>query len=370
MHSSQRKRWRHEQIVSILYSNAMGAVVGSVVNIVIVGLVIANIYPVVAVLSWVGVGLIVNAVRVYIHHLYIKDINTFSMFGWLHIHRVLTTLSGCLYGVLAVFFFSSAQPLYQLLVILLPAGMAAAAVGTHSIDRLTLQLFLFSSVAPLVLRCLYEGTAVHSVIAAMLCLLMLVMLKAAAQTKKILTDNIYMSQSLRYRATHDGLVDLLNREEFKKEFDGMVSASELLPSSSDTIVTSLIFIDLDNFKVLNDTHGHQAGDDALIKVGEIIRTTIRNSDIAARFGGDEFMILIQSNSVDQAKNVAEKIQVKLKQFQASIKGLDSSFGASVGIGYSDQMPILFEDLLSVADKACYEAKKSGKNRICEVKLEG
>ena len=129
-------------------------------------------------------------------------------------------------------------------------------------------------------------------------------------------------------------------------------------------------IDLDNFKVLNDTHGHQAGDDALIKVGEIIRTTIRNSDIAARFGGDEFMILIQSNSVAQAKNIAEKIQVKLRQFQTSMKGLDASFGASVGIGYSDQMPILFEDLLSVADKACYEAKKSGKNKICEVKLEG
>lgn len=109
--------------------------------------------------------------------------------------------------------------------------------------------------------------------------------------------------------------------------------------------------------MLNDTHGHQADDDALVKVGEIIRTTIRNSDIAARFGGDEFMVLIQSSSVDQAKHVAEKIQMKLKQFQASIKGLDSSFGASVGIGYSDQMPILFDDLLSVADKACYEAKK-------------
>jgi len=369
LHTLKREQWHKEQIVSILYNNVTGSIVGSVANIVIVSCVLVNIYPTVGLLIWLLAGLSLNAFRAYIHHLYVEDITRFEVHIWLQLHRVLTLLSGCIYGALALFFFSSEQPLYQMLIILLPGGMGAAAVGTHSVDRITFQSFLLSAVAPLVLRCLFEETPIHSIIAAMLCILMLIMLKSAEQTKKIMIDNIYLSQSLRYRATHDGLVDLLNRDEFENEFDRMVSATAVSSSNSDPVVTSMIFIDLDNFKILNDTYGHQAGDSALIKVGEIIRSAIRKSDIAARFGGDEFMILIQSNSVDQANNVAEKIQVKIKQFQESMKEMDKSFGASVGIGYSENTIIKFEDLLSVADKACYKAKRSGKNKINQVKLD-
>ncbi len=369
MHSFQREQWHKEQIVSVLYNNAIGAIVGSVANIIVVSCVLVSIYPTAGLLTWLLAGLSLNAIRGYTHHLYVKDITRFDVHTWLQLHRVLTSLSGCIYGLLSVLFFSSEQPLYQMLVILLPAGMGAAAVGTHSIDRITFQVFLLSAIVPLALRCLFEATPVHSVIAAMLGILVLIMLKSAEQTKKIMIDNIYMSQSLRYRATHDGLVDLLNRDEFEKEFDSLISTTARSSISTDQAVTSLIFIDLDNFKTLNDTYGHQAGDSALVKVGEIIRSAIRKSDVAARFGGDEFMILIQSHSVAQANNVAEKIQAKINEFQESMKEIDTSFGASMGVGYSDNPHVTFEDLLSVADKACYQAKRSGKNKIYQVQLD-
>lgn len=369
MHSIQREQWHKEQIVSILYNNARGAIFGSVANLVIVSCVLVNVYPTYSLLIWLLAGLSLNALRAYVHHLYVDDVARFDVNAWLRLHRVLTSLSGGIYGSLSVFFFSTEQPLYQMLVILLPAGMGAAAVGTHSVDRTTILCFLLLAIAPLAARCLLEGTLVHSVIAAMLCILILIMLKSSEQTQKIMVDNINMSQSLRYRATHDGLVDLLNRDEFKKEFDSLISTTARSSSSAKRSVTSMIFIDLDNFKTLNDTHGHQAGDSALIKIGEIIRSAIRKSDVAARFGGDEFMILIQSNSVDQANNVAEKIQTKINAFQESMSEIDTSFGASMGIGYSDNPQVRFEDLLSVADKACYQAKKSGKNKIYKVQLD-
>ena len=234
MHTSQREQWHKEQIVSVLYNNVMGAVAGGVANIVIVSLILSTIFPTLGLFAWCLSGISLNAIRAYVHRLYVQDIGRFKIHTWLQMHRVLTTLSGCIYGALSVFFFNSDEPLYQMLVILLPGGMGAAAVGVYSIDRVTFRLFLFLAVVPLGVRCLLEGTPVHSVIAAMLCILILIMLKSAEQTRKIMIDNINMSQSLRYRATHDGLVDLLNRDEFKKEFNSLMSTAAVTPSISGT----------------------------------------------------------------------------------------------------------------------------------------
>ena len=197
------------------------------------------------------------------------------------------------------------------------------------------------------------------VVSAMLCLLMLIMLRAAKQSRQIMIDNIYMSQSLRYRATHDSLVDLLNREEFQKEFYRLTQYNSSQPK-----LIAIIFIDLDNFKLLNDTLGHQAGDEALIKIGNIIRNSIRQTDIAARFGGDEFMILLEPESLEQAIAVAEKIRQQIDLFQQSFIEKNLSFGASMGIGYAEHSSGHFESLLKAADRACYKAKHSGKGRIC------
>jgi len=356
---TQREKWHKEQIVAMLYKNVTGAIVGSISNIAIVSFVLAPIYPTIGLLSWFLVGQTLNLVRFYIHHLYVNNAERFETQTWLQLHRTLTLLSGSIYGTLALFFFSSEHPLYQILVIMLAGGMGAAAVGTHSVDRPTFQLFLYSAVVPLILRSLLEDTQVHSTLAAMLCLLILVMVRAGNQTQKIMIDNIYMSQSLRYRATHDGLVDLLNREEFQNEFSKLVANEP-----TDGSVVSLIFIDLDNFKMLNDTYGHQAGDDALIRIGDIIRNSIRKSDTAARFGGDEFMILIRSKSIEEPNAVAKKILHKIDLFQQSMKETSAGLGASIGIGYSKNTDISFNRLLRVADQACYRAKDSGKGRIC------
>lgn len=334
---------------------------GSVINIAIVTYVLSGIYPTISLLVWFFVGEILNLIRWGVHLGYVRHTNRFSTHTWLQLHRLFTGLSGCLYGVLAVFFFSSEYPLYQALVIFLVGGMGAAAVGTHSADRLTYLLFLLSSTIPLIIRSFLEYTEVHTTLSVMLCLLILIMLRSAKQTREILTDNFDMAYSLHYRATHDGLVGLLNRDEFQNIFakDALVNAA-----SDSESVTSIIFIDLDNFKTLNDTFGHQAGDEALIKVGEIIRSSIRKSDIAARFGGDEFMILIRSASVEQAEMIAQKILNKIKAFQHELDHSDAILGASMGIGFSNAADVEFETLLKAADQACYKAKTEQRGSVC------
>lgn len=352
------KQWKEEKIVSLLYKNGNGAMIGSVTNIAIISAVLLNIFPAIEIFTWFLAGEILNLVRYFAHKRYFKDSTRLSTQTWLLLSRIFTTLSGLLYGLLAIFFFSSENHLYQMLVILLPAGMGAAAVGTHSIDLLTYRLFLFLSVVPLVIRVFLEGTEAHAVTSAMLCLLMLIMLRAAKQYHDVMIDNIEMNYSLHYRATHDGLVGLLNREEFRNIFNATVASTPIKNST-----TSIIFIDLDNFKNLNDTFGHQAGDDALIKISDIIRSSLRKSDTAARFGGDEFMILIQSDSIDEANVVAQKILDKIKYFQQELKQTTVKLGASIGIGYS-YTSIEYSDLLKAADQACYKAKNDGKGMIC------
>ena len=356
---NQAEQWYKEQVVSVLYSNVKGAILGSTINIAVVTFVLWSIFPKFGLIVWFLFGQFLNLIRLYFFLRYDKDSSIYTINIWLNIHRVLTCLSGAMYGLLALFFFSSEHPLHQILVILLSAGMGAAAVGTHSIDKITFQSFLFSAVVPLIIRSCLEGTEVHMVVSAMLCLLLLIMLRSANQSKQIMIDNIHMSQSLRYRATHDSLVDLLNREEFQKEYDRLINFSDKSPS-----IISLIFIDLDNFKTLNDTFGHQAGDDALIKISEIIRQCIRQSDIAARFGGDEFMILLRSDSIEQSKIVAEKVLLNIAHFQTSFHEEDVMFGASIGIGYSPEEKPNYEAMLQAADKACYQAKAQGKGKIC------
>ena len=357
--SKQTKQWYKEQVVIILYSNVKGAILGSSTNIALVTFILWSIFPGRALLAWFIFGQSLNLFRFYIRHQYDKAPKSYSTQTWLNLHRVLTCLSGSLYGILAFFFFSSEHPLHQIMVILLAGGMGAAAVGTHAVDKITYQTFLLPAVVPLIARSYLEGTEVHMMLSVMLCLLILIMLRSAEQSKKIMVDNIYMSQSLRYRATHDSLVDLLNREEFQKEYNRLMISLDPSP-----ITTALIFIDLDNFKSLNDTLGHQAGDEALVKISEIIRSCIRQTDIAARFGGDEFMILIQSNSVEQASAVAEKILVRIAHFQKDFLEEDIMFGASIGIGFSNNNDCSFDNLLKAADKACYQAKTEGKGRTC------
>ena len=357
--------WQEEQIVAMLYNNAAGAIMGTAVSIGIATFVLFSIYPTLELMTWFAVGQSVCLVRFFFYYLHRVHVTKYSTATWLKIIRFLTFLAGSVYGVFAIFFFSSSQPLFQILVILLTSGISTAAVATLGVDNITYRSFLLSAMIPLIVRCMWESTDVHIAIAALLVLLSLVLFVSASKLRAVFSENIQMSQTLHYRATHDVMVNLLNRHEFENEFNNLMARTSAASGvNPPTNILSFIFIDLDNFKSLNDTFGHQTGDQALIDIAGMIRNSIRKSDIAARFGGDEFMILLQSASVQDAQSVAENILTKINQFRVDLDQGDISLGASIGIGYTTMKQISFEKMLSAADKACYEAKSRGKNEIC------
>ena len=151
-----------------------------------------------------------------------------------------------------------------------------------------------------------------------------------------------------YKSTHDLLTNLYNRHHFEKK------VKELIKNN---IPFSIIFLDLDNFKYVNDTFGHDKGDEILKATADILRKNLKGKDIIARFGGDEFVIAVIECDKTCAKKMFEKIQQNINYIFK-----DYGVTASIGISYFPEIKD-YEKLLKEADEKMYKSKKDGKNRI-------
>ncbi len=167
-----------------------------------------------------------------------------------------------------------------------------------------------------------------------------------------------MARQLSYQATHDTLTGLINRREFEHQLESL-----LVKAQQDQQQHVMCYLDMDDFKIVNDTCGHIAGDEMLKSIAILLKKNIRETDVLARLGGDEFGILFESCPAGQVALVVEKIRQAISGF--SFAWQDNVFNASISIGV---VPIKHDsgtitDVLSSADSACYVAKERGRNCI-------
>jgi diguanylate cyclase (GGDEF)-like protein len=152
----------------------------------------------------------------------------------------------------------------------------------------------------------------------------------------------------------DELTQVANQREFYESAE-----RERLRALRTGSPLSIVYIDLDNFKGVNDTAGHAAGDDVLRRVGASLRGSIRATDVVGRLGGDEFAVLLPDTDVDAAQTVAEK----LHRYLRAALDADSGVDASLGVAAFRVMPGTVDELLTSADRLMYEAKNDGKGAI-------
>lgn len=173
-----------------------------------------------------------------------------------------------------------------------------------------------------------------------------------------LTDKIVLTNKLTSQANTDELTGLLNRRFFNTALNNIYD--EVKRHSNPTY---LFFLDLDQFKIVNDSSGHNAGDQLLKIVSKILSKNVRNDDIVARLGGDEFAIILKDCPKEVAERKAEAIRAEIESLRFTWQDNVYSIGVSIGIvdaSKSDKDPA---ELLQLADAACYEAKASGRNRV-------
>ncbi|MFW7342165.1 GGDEF domain-containing protein [Pollutimonas sp. H1-120] len=162
---------------------------------------------------------------------------------------------------------------------------------------------------------------------------------------------------LRRDRDHDMLTTMLNRRGFVSQAQPVLNRR-----TAGTAVTSLLLVDLDDFKLINDTYSHAVGDAVLAEVGKIIRRTIRTGDIAGRIGGEEFAILLPATDVLGARDLAERIRVSLAANQ--FPGLPRTHRVTASIGVaSGKLTDTLYTLMNRADGLLYEAKRFGRNRV-------
>ena len=166
-----------------------------------------------------------------------------------------------------------------------------------------------------------------------------------------------LRRQLAHHAAHDSLTGLINRREFEVRLETALKSARAGQSHV------LLYLDLDQFKVVNDTCGHNAGDQLLKQVTTLIRSFVRSADTVSRLGGDEFGVLLENCTLDRAIEIADEMRTAIGDYRFVAKEAAFDIGVSIGMVAIREDSESIESLLSAADVACYSAKDLGRNRV-------
>jgi diguanylate cyclase (GGDEF)-like protein/PAS domain S-box-containing protein len=173
-----------------------------------------------------------------------------------------------------------------------------------------------------------------------------------------------MEREMIYLASHDALTGLINRREFEVRLKRAIRGAR-----AERRHHVLLYLDLDEFKVVNDTCGHLVGDEMLKQITALLRSRVRRSDILARLGGDEFGVLLEDCPLDHARQIAEEMRRTVREFRFCWRDQIFEVGVSIGLVPINSDSGDLAQVLSAADAACYVAKDSGRNRVHEYELD-
>ncbi|MBI3187276.1 MAG: EAL domain-containing protein, partial [Gammaproteobacteria bacterium] len=167
-----------------------------------------------------------------------------------------------------------------------------------------------------------------------------------------------LTRQLSYQASHDALTGLYNRRMFEEYLQ-----TALVTVEEENRRHAMCYIDLDQFKIVNDTCGHMAGDELLRQLSVLLQECVRGGDVLARLGGDEFGVLLENCPLPRAVQVAEKIRQRVKDYRFAWQDKSFEIGASIGVVGISADNVNIASIMSAADVACYAAKDMGRNRV-------
>lgn len=316
-----------------------------------------------AITIWLSIVFVTSSFRLFLFQNYKRsNPQGRDILKWEQPYLITLTISSLVWGLGAVALTHNQPLLYQMLSYYILMGMAGAALGVYSSIRYLTIITIVGVLLPSTIWLFIQGsqTAVLMAIATLL------FFASAVRATKILARTLHKTFQLsneltiaRDTAEHLARTDMLTGLKNRRAFTEM-SKQRILYCQRHDHPVSLLLLDLDHFKKINDKFGHDAGDCALQQLAEILTDTIRSSDICGRVGGEEFALLLSNTGMSEAHLVAEKIKLTIEH--TAIKTAEAQFSITASIGIASGN-VALEPLLKLADKAMYKAKQAGRNRI-------
>lgn len=173
-----------------------------------------------------------------------------------------------------------------------------------------------------------------------------------------ITESQAMTEKMKYLASHDTLTSLLNRYSFEQRLTFSLKSAQI-----EGVQHVVCYLDLDQFKVINDTCGHLAGDELLKLISQLLKKSVRSNDTLARLGGDEFGLLLENCPIEQAREITQQICKSIKDFRFVWEEKIFSVSCSIGLSAISKDTQSVQSIMSTIDASCYIAKNKGRNRI-------
>ncbi|WP_186441243.1 sensor domain-containing diguanylate cyclase [Desulfamplus magnetovallimortis] len=180
-----------------------------------------------------------------------------------------------------------------------------------------------------------------------------------------LTEINDINKTLEQMTNHDNLTSLYNRLYVEKQIDFEFNKAKRYGN-----VFSVIFFDIDKFKIINDTHGHLAGDQVLINVADTIKRQLRTSDIIGRYGGEEFFILLPETNLESASTLSQRLRMAIEKMSTNYQGFDIKITISLGVVQFRPDIKNYLQMIHEADIALYHSKQNGRNAVTRYKITG
>lgn len=332
-------------------------------------------------ISWFTAISLVYVIRwIITNYIYVLDIEANgNSYTWEKIYIVGTFIAGSLWGIGSYFIFPESNALLDAVIVLTIGGLVAAASVAYAPSKYIGFAFSFPALLPLsVYFFSHDGNEYFYM--GMLILIYLVVVFTSNRImnlssmkgimlgikNEVLIGDLRnkmqkiesMSGEISYQASHDMLTGLINRREFEARLEKAIA--DVRHNNRNHV---LCYMDLDEFKVVNDTCGHVAGDALLQNLAKHLEGKIRNTDTIARLGGDEFGLLLPLCNIDKAREIANNLRQTIKDFQFVWDKKAFDIGVSIGLVEINENMRTLNDILKAADSACYVAKDLGKNRI-------
>jgi len=318
-------------------------------------------------LAWFGALFLTFVIRLALFTLYHrKSPRGRELLAWERPYFITLILSSLTWGIGSLFIMPADSFVLQAITFSFLVGLAGGAISVYSshsaMTIATIASILFPSTAYFLLSgsSMFIGLAIASI------LFFVSSVRAARFLSKTLNQNFLMTHELeasRIKAERLANIDDLTGLHTRRAF---YELGKVLSNSSQRNAQplSIIIMDIDNFKRINDSYGHAAGDSALMQVGKIMRERLRKSDISGRIGGEEFAVILPGTSLQQSFQLAEALRKQIEEL--SIQSEDKTIRITASFGVASGMDDL-DTLGEHADKAMYRSKQSGRNAVTAYK---